>query len=88
MSRPICQTKVVLLLFFISSFGLFTSIEGYCRPGESCWPSKAEIDSLLANLSKSDSGCLPTIPVFVSADQRGNLIANPWYKDQVNAIKF
>jgi len=74
------------ILFVLSSITFVSTVYGFCTPTDACWPSKAEVESFVANLSKADNGCLPTIPVFASLDKPGDPIANPWYDDQVNTF--
>ena len=77
------------MLFILSSIAFVSTVEGFCQPTDACWPSKTEVDAFVANLSKADNGCLPTVPVFVSVDKLGDPIANPWYDDQVKtSISF
>jgi hypothetical protein len=58
-------------------------IQGYCQPGDGCWPTEAEVRDFEAGLSKGDGGCLPDLPVFVSSKDQGGAIENPWFADQV-----
>ena len=57
-------------VFFLLNQGLVLATKEYCQPGETCWPTTAEIEEFKSYLTPKNEEC-HGLPTFTSLDEPG-----------------